>query len=97
MRVIPSQFDETSAFRGKYTAEHIRIIETVSNKQGRTPTEILFDEWGTSGRVRPTVGNLLDLLIKVQLMRAADYVAIKLLNGEFYMKWNNENVSVFNT
>lgn len=45
-------------------------------------TEILFDEWGTSGRIRPTLGHLLHLLIRAELFKAADYVAVKLLNKD---------------
>lgn len=47
----------------------------------RSPTTILLDEWGTSGRKRATVSDLLDLLVKVQLFRAADFVATDILNS----------------
>lgn len=47
----------------------------------RSPTEILLDEWGTSGRKRATVKDLLELLQKVQLYRAADFVATDILNS----------------
>lgn len=40
---------------------------------------ILIDEWGSSGKLRPTVGHLLQLLIKLELFLAADYVAEVLL------------------
>lgn len=46
----------------------------------RSPTTILLDEWGTSGRRRATVSDLLDLLVKVHLYRAADFVATDILN-----------------
>lgn len=42
---------------------------------------ILFDEWGTSGRKRATVSDLLSLLVKVELFRAADFVAMDILNA----------------
>lgn len=41
---------------------------------------MLFDEWGTSGRKRPTIGNLFNLLIDLQMFRAADYVAASILH-----------------
>lgn len=41
----------------------------------RSPSLILLEEWGTSGRVRPTVGHLLQLLVRIVYFRAADYVA----------------------
>lgn len=59
-----------------------RIIETVSYKTHRNCTEILLDEWGTSGRIRPTIGHLLYLLTRAELFRAADYIAINLLNQQ---------------
>lgn len=57
-----------------------RLIEHESEKTHRPCTEILFDEWGTSGRVRPALGHLLYLLTKAELFRAADYVAVNLLH-----------------
>ncbi|CAH0554860.1 unnamed protein product [Brassicogethes aeneus] len=59
----------------KYNTEHFRIIENVSNKTGRSCTNILFEEWGTSGRVLPTLGHLLHLLVNAELYRAADYLS----------------------
>lgn len=52
-----------------------------STRLHRSPTEILLDEWGTSGRRRATVSDLLDLLVQVELYRAADYVATNILNA----------------
>lgn len=59
------------------------MIENASVQQSRSCTEIFFEEWGTSARKRPTVRFLLDLLVKAELFRGADYVAEKLLNGKF--------------
>lgn len=64
----------------KYNTDDERLIENASRNQNRTPAQILFDEWGTSGRKRPTLGLLLELLVRAQLFRAADFVAMKLLN-----------------
>uniref|UniRef100_A0A0A9YJQ8 non-specific serine/threonine protein kinase n=1 Tax=Lygus hesperus TaxID=30085 RepID=A0A0A9YJQ8_LYGHE len=63
----------------KYTVEHMRLIEEGSVKGKRTCSEILLDEWGTSGRCRPRLRDLLDVLTKAQLFRAAEYVSIILL------------------
>lgn len=56
-----------------------RLIESASRNLTKLPAAILFDEWGTSGKVRPTLSHLLKLLIKLELFQAADYVAVKLL------------------
>lgn len=48
----------------------------------RSPSLILLEEWGTSGRVRPTVGHLLQLLVRIVYFRAADYVAVNILGEE---------------
>nr|CAI5841302.1 unnamed protein product [Callosobruchus analis] len=66
----------------KYNAEHFKLIERETEQTHRPSTEILFEEWGTSGRIRPTLGHLLHLLTKLKLFRAADYVAETLLNQE---------------
>lgn len=69
-------------YQTKYNNEHIRLIENVSVNQRRSPTEILLDEWGTSGKMRPTMEVLLNVLVKAQLLRAADLVALNFLNGK---------------
>lgn len=58
-----------------------RLIDDTSKKLHRSPTSILLEEWGTSGRRRATVSDLLDLLVKVQLYRAADFVAKDILKA----------------
>lgn len=52
-----------------------RILAEESQLQKRSPTAILFEEWGTSGRKRATVHDLMELLIKIDLFRAAECVA----------------------
>lgn len=47
-----------------------------------SPTLILFEEWATSGRKRPTLHDFQQLLIRSKLFRAADYVAVAILNEE---------------
>ncbi|KAL1491538.1 hypothetical protein ABEB36_012120 [Hypothenemus hampei] len=65
----------------KYTSEHFKIIESGSVQYQRSCTGILFEEWGTSGRPRASVGHLKYLLTKANLFRAADYVAELLGEG----------------
>ena len=38
------------------------------------PFEILIDEWGTSGRKRPLVTDLINLLVLIENFQAADYL-----------------------
>lgn len=58
-------------------------IDLIRNRHHSTLDQIslLFDEWGTMGRNRQRVRHLLNLLIRCQLFRAADYVA-QLLNDQ---------------
>nr|BBE08133.1 serine/threonine-protein kinase tube-like [Plautia stali] len=63
----------------KYSVEHINLIEKTSENQKRSSTEILLEEWGTSGRKRPHISDLLHVLVKSELYRAADYVSLHLL------------------
>lgn len=71
----------SKTFTPRYNKDHVKIIAEASKH--RSPTEVLFDEWGTSGRIRPTVETLLDLLIEINMFRAADIVAKDLLGGDF--------------
>ncbi|KAM7359793.1 interleukin 1 receptor associated kinase 4 tube [Cochliomyia hominivorax] len=72
-----------AAYERKYSNDHIRLIENAIRRPGesRLYSQILFDEWGSSGRKheRPTLGVLLHLLVQSKLYRAADFVA-ELLN-----------------
>lgn len=74
---------ETTAYDRKYNNDHIRLIQSAILRPGesRLFSQILFDEWGSSGRKheRPTLGVLLHLLVQSKLYRAADFVA-ELLN-----------------
>uniref|UniRef100_A0A1A9W5R0 Death_2 domain-containing protein n=1 Tax=Glossina brevipalpis TaxID=37001 RepID=A0A1A9W5R0_9MUSC len=66
----------------KYNNDHIRLIQDAVQYHGhKLFSEILFDEWGTSGRKheRPTLGVLLKLLLKAKLIRAANFLAKNLL------------------
>uniref|UniRef100_T1H1X4 Death domain-containing protein n=1 Tax=Megaselia scalaris TaxID=36166 RepID=T1H1X4_MEGSC len=70
----------SKTFTPRYNKDHVKIITEASKH--RSPTEVLFDEWGTSGRIRPTVETLLDLLIEINMFRAADIVAKDLLGDK---------------
>lgn len=56
-------------------------MECAGTIQKRPCSEILLDEWSTSGRQRPYLTTLLHYLVKADLYRAAEYVALKLLKG----------------
>lgn len=38
-------------------------------------SEIFLDEWGTSGKIRPTLKVLMEYLYEIKLIRAADCIA----------------------
>lgn len=75
------------------------MIEQAAQQQMGNAVEIFLSEWGTMGKKRPTLRFLLNLLIKAQLFRAADYVAEELLNGTvnkiFLQMYNYGNVDKF--
>lgn len=56
-------------------------IDLIRNREHSTLQQItlLIDEWSTMGKIRPRVRHLLNLLVRCQLFRAADFVA-QLLN-----------------
>lgn len=57
-------------------------METHAIKMNRPYAEVLFDEWGTSGKVRPTLGFLKTILEQAQIFRAADEVA-RMIGGYY--------------
>ncbi|XP_021200623.3 interleukin-1 receptor-associated kinase 4 [Helicoverpa armigera] len=72
--LIPKDL-QSEQFERKYNYEHMRLIEDHAKNTNRTCAEVLFDEWGTSGRVRPTLGTLMNILYQAQIFRAVDEVA----------------------
>lgn len=54
-------------------------MKSYSEKKRENASLILLEEWGITGRNRPKIHHLLNLLIKAQLYRAADYVAVDIL------------------
>lgn len=59
-----------------------RLIEDAGIRQRKSAAQIFIEEWSTTGRIRPTLSHLLQLLVRSELFRAADYVAINLLSGK---------------
>ncbi|XP_023219240.1 interleukin-1 receptor-associated kinase 4-like [Centruroides sculpturatus] len=62
--------------------DNIRNLELQWNRPGNSPGNALLKHWYHSGRKRPTVAHLLDVFIKMQFYRAADFVSQELLRGE---------------
>jgi len=86
MAAIPrSKEDRTN----KYTTDHVRLIEQASQRTGKPGMDILIDEWGTSGKARPTVEDLLKLCYEEDLIRAADFVRNDILGGDVMFDLNN--------
>jgi hypothetical protein len=65
----------------KYTSDHVNIIDKHSKQTGKPGMDILLDEWGTSGRTRPTVEDLFRLCESLELYRASDFILEDLLGG----------------
>ncbi|XP_046649900.1 interleukin-1 receptor-associated kinase 4-like isoform X1 [Daphnia pulicaria] len=63
----------------KFSSEHVGLIEEEAKRQKKSAFDILIDEWGTSGKQRPTVCELVKLLAKLELYQAADYLSTDLL------------------
>ncbi|XP_014259604.1 interleukin-1 receptor-associated kinase 4-like isoform X2 [Cimex lectularius] len=57
------------------------MVEDAAIKQQRLCSEILLEEWGTSGRIRPRLSTLYNLLRQSEMIRAADYILENLLKG----------------
>ncbi|XP_034944043.1 uncharacterized protein tub [Chelonus insularis] len=76
MGIIPKSESDSSPM---FNSEHVGMIECAAAKQHRCPAEIFLDEWGTWGRKRPTVNSVINLSIKAQLFRTADYLAVEIL------------------
>ncbi|RZF49012.1 hypothetical protein LSTR_LSTR014541 [Laodelphax striatellus] len=77
MSIIPVEMDENEPM--KYTMHHMKMIECASRKQQRACTQIFLEEWGTSGKNRPRLSSLRTFLVKAELFRAAEFVAVELL------------------
>ncbi|KAL0861251.1 hypothetical protein ABMA27_008814 [Loxostege sticticalis] len=77
MAKIPKNL-ESDKFEPKYNDLQMRAIAEYAKHSNRNCAEILFEEWGTSGRVRPTLGTLQDIVKKAGILKAADEIALML-------------------
>ncbi|KAH8369255.1 hypothetical protein KR009_005901 [Drosophila setifemur] len=96
MSIIPKGLDvQTSSAAGglnfpsavkkgfKYTTQDVRQIDEAANRAAdQSKSQMMIDEWKTSGKLheRPTVGVLLQLLVQAELFSAADFVALDFLS-----------------
>lgn len=71
------------------------MIREAGLKSGLSCTAIFLEEWGTSGKNRPTVRTLLELLIKAEMFRAADYIAVDVLKGGILYIISDTIVSIY--
>lgn len=62
--------------------DNIRILENQWNQPSSSAGIAVLRHWSHTGRKRPTVGDLLDVFIKIRFLRAADFVSQELLKGE---------------
>jgi len=58
----------------KYTVSDINTIETAQTQVGKNAVDILLDEWGTSGRKRPTIQDLANVLRSDETFNRALYM-----------------------
>lgn len=81
------------------TSSNMRLLEQQKHVPGGSPTQALLDYWGTSGRKRPTIQDLITSLIKCRLYRAADYISVDILGGSAISRdesHDNGNLSTTN-
>lgn len=57
------------------------MIEDEAKRQKKPAFDILIDEWGTSGKQRPRICDLIELLAKIELYQAADFLSEHLLGN----------------
>ncbi|CAG9793115.1 unnamed protein product [Diatraea saccharalis] len=77
MSLIPKD-PNAEKFEPKYNSQQMRIIEEHAKGTSKTCAEVLFDEWGTSGRIRPTLATLQNLILQAGIYKAADEIALML-------------------
>ncbi|KAK8394928.1 hypothetical protein O3P69_006011 [Scylla paramamosain] len=66
----------------KYSSDDIHLVSEECGRDRREGFEVLVEEWGTSGRKRPTVSDLVSILQVAKLYRAMDYLIVTVLKGE---------------
>lgn len=62
----------------RFTSEDVEAIRNHAEVLRRPPVVVLIDEWSTMGKSRPKLGHFLDILIKCELFRAAEFLAEKI-------------------
>ncbi|XP_042216335.1 interleukin-1 receptor-associated kinase 4-like isoform X2 [Homarus americanus] len=75
----------------KYSSDDIHLISEECGRDRREGFEVLLEEWGTSGRCRPTVQDLVSLLRLTKLYRAMDYLTMDVLHGEPLPRLGGDN------
>jgi len=76
MAHVPTSNDNPT---NKYSNGDVNIIDQHCKQTGKQGMDILLEEWGTSGRIRPTVLDLFFLCDKLELFRASDFIQKELL------------------
>lgn len=86
MSLVTIDCDPSKPF--KYGQKEIRIIEHAGKRvfPQRGCTEIFLDEWGTSGRQRPKLNDLVMYLEQANLKEAAKYLVIDVLKKPYEVK-----------
>jgi len=94
--ILTSSEDNWKSFMGKiprsredstcrYAMKHIRMIEDNSKRTGRNPFETLLDEWGTVGKKRPTLIDIIRIFqTSQQFNQALHYVKTEILELDEY-------------
>lgn len=62
----------------RFTSEQVDAIIKEAERSKRSPVMIFIDEWSTMGKSRPRIGHFIDILIKCDLYRAAEFLAEKI-------------------
>ncbi|KAJ8683222.1 hypothetical protein QAD02_019014 [Eretmocerus hayati] len=76
MKVIPLDDNQDQC---RFSSDHVAMIEQAMKQQKKGGGDIFLLEYGTMGRKRPTCRTLYQNLIKANLIRAADYISLKIL------------------
>jgi len=66
--------------QNRFSSDDIRILDTaVKNGQASSGFELLIDEWGTMGKRRPTLNDVLNLCMEMEAYAAASYISAQVL------------------
>lgn len=73
-----------------FNTQHVNTIKQMARGQACSPTTLVLNEWGTFGRKRPTVDDLITLLRKCDHFQAVNYLVVNVLHG---VPENNDSIS----